>query len=91
LAADGLEGLAKAREIHPDLIISDTDMPKMSGPDFLDAYKAERSDARAILMSGKGLEDICDRYPSAAKYVFLRKPFTVKEFRSAFDEATQTS
>ena len=91
LASDGLEGLVKAREWQPDLIISDTEMPNMSGPDMLDTYRAERPDAPAILMSGNSLKILCEMYPSAAKYAFLKKPFTSKEFKSVFDEVTQTS
>ncbi len=90
-ASDGLEGLAVAREFKPDVIVSDTQMPKMSGPDFLDAYRAENSQVKVILMSGDGLQDICKTYPSAANYVFLKKAFNYGEFRQVFDELSQTS
>ncbi|MBW3002509.1 response regulator [Candidatus Woesearchaeota archaeon] len=86
VASDGLEGLAAAREFKPDLIISDVEMPGLGGPDFLDAYKAENPGVYAILMSGKPLEHFADKYPSAAKYAFLQKPFTEREFRKVLDK-----
>lgn len=87
-AADGLEGLAAARKHTPDLIISDTEMPNKSGPEFLDAYCAENPSVRAILMSGRDLQDICKKYPSAAKYEFLQKPFTYKQLMQACRETS---
>ena len=91
-AADGLAGLAAARKHSPDVIISDTEMPNKSGPEFLDAYLADNPSVRAILMSGRELNDVCERYPSAVKYQFLKKPFNYSEFMQAFkDVCRETS
>jgi two-component system chemotaxis response regulator CheY len=35
-AGDGAEGLDRAQETHPDLILLDIQMPKMTGIDFLE-------------------------------------------------------
>jgi len=40
-AADGLEGLIKARELSPDLITLDLDMPRMDGAEMLRQLRAE--------------------------------------------------
>ncbi len=40
-AADGVEGLARAREARPDLIIFDLSMPGMSGMEFVRALRAD--------------------------------------------------
>lgn len=40
-AADGDEALRLAREHHPDLILLDMLLPKMTGPDVLKALKAD--------------------------------------------------
>jgi len=41
VAQDGMEGLEKAVEIHPSLIILDLEMPRMNGVDAARALKAE--------------------------------------------------
>src|ERR1700690_2912678 len=38
-AVDGLDALGKLRAVLPDLIISDLNMPRMSGPEFLDVVR----------------------------------------------------
>lgn len=38
-AVNGLDGLQKAREIHPDLIVMDVNMPGMNGFDVVRALK----------------------------------------------------
>jgi sigma-B regulation protein RsbU (phosphoserine phosphatase) len=41
LAVDGRDGLAKAQEVHPELIVSDYEMPEMTGPELCRALKAD--------------------------------------------------
>ena len=40
-AVDGRDGLAKARELTPELILSDYEMPELDGPGFCQALKAD--------------------------------------------------
>ena len=41
VAEDGMDGLYKVNEVMPDLIISDVEMPKMSGYEFCRTVKAD--------------------------------------------------
>ncbi|MBK8012104.1 MAG: response regulator [Deltaproteobacteria bacterium] len=81
-AEDGLAGLELCRRIHPDLVISDMMMPRMSGIELCEAIKAETGSlartpvilvtARADMSSKlEGLEHGADDY--------LAKPFNVQE------------
>src|ERR1041384_1298249 len=40
-AEDGIQALEKAKQIHPDLIISDVSMPRMNGLDFCQQLRAD--------------------------------------------------
>ena len=40
-AVDGEDGLARARELRPELILSDYEMPRLDGPGFCQALKAD--------------------------------------------------
>ena len=40
-AVDGRDGLAKARDLAPELILSDYEMPELDGPGFCQALKAD--------------------------------------------------
>ena len=42
-ASDGEEGLRMAREKRPDLVVLDMMLPKLSGPQLLDALKKDSS------------------------------------------------
>jgi CheY-like chemotaxis protein len=57
-ARDGEEGLAMFREHKPDIVITDWQMPKMEGPQLIEAMKAERPDVPVILTSGRDLKEL---------------------------------
>ena len=50
-AGDGNEAIQKARELRPDVILLDLLMPGMSGLDVLRRIRAERADARVIMLT----------------------------------------
>ena len=58
-AGDGEEALALAVKEHPDLIISDVMMPKISGFDMLDILRAtpETKNIKIIMMTALSSED----------------------------------
>ena len=53
-AHDGAEGLQAVREHNPDLVVSDIDMPRMSGVEFCQAIRAYPATAglAVLLISG---------------------------------------
>jgi DNA-binding response OmpR family regulator len=61
LGADGGEGLYMARSEHPDLIITDVNMPNLSGTDMIKQLREEPELAKIpiIVLSayGKGLSE----------------------------------
>lgn len=51
LASDGLEALAKARELRPDLILMDIDMPVCDGLTATRLVKAEMPEIRIVMLT----------------------------------------
>lgn len=56
LAADGSEGLAKVAGENPDLVISDFNMPEMTGLELLRALRA-KEDTRPVVICASGISE----------------------------------
>lgn len=74
-AGDGEEALAMAVKEHPDLILSDVMMPKISGFDMLDILRAtpETKDVKVIMMTALSSEDQRSRGESLGANRYLVK------------------
>jgi len=74
-APSGARALKLAEEastpIH--LLLTDVDMPGMSGPELGKAIKGIRPDLRVLLMSGLNIRDVGFR---ACDWGYIQKPFT---------------
>jgi CheY-like chemotaxis protein len=81
IARDGVEAVARAAELRPDVVVMDIAMPEMNGVEAMREILAAKTAARVLLMSGEyrslGLtkEEIYNHGASA----FLEKPFNVGE------------
>jgi signal transduction histidine kinase len=83
-AFDGREGLAKARELKPDLILTDIMMPEMSG-DELVAQVRNDADLDAIpivLLTAKADDELRVRLLQEGAQDYLMKPFSMNELRA---------
>ena len=78
-ARNGGEGLAALEDFHPDIIITDAEMPGMDGFVFCKKLKASRALARipVIIMSGKKTAegDLVSGYQTGADD-YIIKPFS---------------
>ncbi len=87
-AADGEEGLAAARESNPDLIITDLQMPYMSGAELAAALRKDESlrEIPVILLTARGyvLSDEERQDTNIKRY--LSKPFSVHEVLRVVEE-----
>ena len=76
-AEDGEQGLAVAREVRPDVVVSDVMMPKMSGLELVRALKAS-PDTRSIpviLLSAKAQAGDVRQGLEAGADDYVTKPF----------------
>lgn len=75
---DGAEGLAKARELAPDLILLDLMLPSMDGFDICRAIRAEGSTPIIMLTArGEEIDRVVGLELGADDYVI--KPFSMRE------------
>ncbi len=83
-ATNGSEGLAKARSILPDIIISDIMMPKMDGISMVRALKsaAETEYIPVIIVTAKIAEDARREAYEAGADSYITKPFSSSLLRS---------
>ncbi len=74
----GVAAVQKARELHPDLITLDMEMPGMNGLEVLDALKAEPVETNVILVSALTLQGGALTLQALAKgaFDFITKPDT---------------
>jgi len=75
-ASDGEEGLARARELDPDLILCDVRMPRLPGLEFLDRYRAENGRAMVVVMTAYGGLELAIEAMKRGAYDYLPKPFS---------------
>ncbi|MDE2292044.1 MAG: response regulator [Elusimicrobia bacterium] len=84
-AYNGVEGLAKAREVKPDLLILDLMMPDMHGFDVCEALRQKDSDfsGKILISSGKAYEVDKKAARRMGADQYLVKPFTFEELNAA--------
>jgi DNA-binding response OmpR family regulator len=78
-AGDGIEGLRRALEESPDLVILDVMMPRMSGLEVCKQLRAQRDSIPIIMLTARGqeLDKVVGLELGADDYV--TKPFSIRE------------
>ncbi len=88
-ATTGVEALdviaSNGNEI--DLVISDVMMPEMDGPKLLQQLRKTLPDMKVIFISGYAEEALRRELAEDESFVFLPKPFSLKDLASAVKEA----
>ncbi len=79
VARDGREGLDRAMADHPDLILLDIMLPKMSGLDVCRQLRSNGVDTPVIMLTARGqeIDKVIGLEMGADDYV--TKPFSIKE------------
>ncbi len=87
MTANGKEALSAMREVRPDLVFLDMNMPIMDGTVFLEKASAEFPDCQYIVISGY------DEFSYAQKAIrygvtdYLLKPIVEEDLNSAIEKA----
>jgi two-component system, NtrC family, response regulator AtoC len=75
VSADGEDGLARAVEWSPDVILCDVRMPRLGGIEFLDRYRAAQGSAMVIVMTAYGSMELAIKAMKKGAYDYIQKPF----------------
>jgi two-component system chemotaxis response regulator CheY len=80
-AENGREGLEKTQELSPGLVLSDWNMPEMTGIEFLRALRASGDTTPFCFVTSEGSEEMRTMAAEAGAIGLIAKPFTEDTFR----------
>jgi two-component system chemotaxis response regulator CheY len=79
-AENGEEALTEIRSARPDVVLSDWNMPVMTGIELLDALRAEGIDVPLGFVTSESSPDFKERAFDAGAVFMISKPFTAEDF-----------
>jgi len=87
-AGNGLEAIdvLEKSDGRVDLVVSDVVMPEMDGPTLLRELRRRNPNLKIIFVSGYAEDAFQKHLPEQGQFVFLPKPFTLKELVTAVKE-----
>ncbi|HXG79666.1 MAG TPA: PAS domain-containing protein [Methyloceanibacter sp.] len=86
--AEALEVFAK-HQGDVDLVVSDVVMPEMDGPTLFEKLRGEQPDLKVIFISGYAEDAFRRHLAENEDFMFLQKPFDLKELAAAVKAALQ--
>lgn len=85
-AVNGADGLAKVPEYRPDLILSDWNMPEMTGIEFLTALRGGGDATPFGFVTSEGSDSMRARAAEGGAAFLLAKPFTSEDLAARLKE-----
>jgi two-component system cell cycle sensor histidine kinase/response regulator CckA len=86
--AEALEVFA-GHQGEVDLVVSDVVMPEMDGPTLFEQLRRKRPDLKVIFISGYAEDAFRQHLAENEDFMFLQKPFDLKELAAAVKAALQ--
>jgi two-component system chemotaxis response regulator CheY len=84
-AEDGRDAFDKVQTEKPDLVLSDWNMPNMSGLECLEALRASGFSVPFGFVTSEGSPEMREKAEGAGALFLIAKPFTEDTFRDALD------
>lgn len=89
LAVNGIEGLDKAREIAPALVITDMLMPQMNGVEMIMAMREAGINCPIIGLTAATIGSEQTELREAGADVVMAKPMTIDKLKAAIEQVIQ--
>jgi DNA-binding NtrC family response regulator len=89
VAADGEEGLEKAAEFRPHVVIADLVMPRLDGLGLLDGLEGELHRLAVVMLTAKGSIAVAVEAMKKGAFDFLTKPVDTRQLRQVLDKALE--
>lgn len=89
-ATNGAEGLQAIRVSKPDLVLSDWNMPEMSGIDLCMTLTNEGIKVPFVFVTSEGSAEMRERALSAGAMSLITKPFTADSFKAVLTPLLQS-
>ncbi len=88
-AANGAEALQWVQNSHPNVLLIDYKLPKMTGIELLQAVRASDHRVPAIIITGltQDVDRVEAECQAAGAFAFLRKPLRMEEVLQTVKEA----
>ncbi|MCZ2815522.1 response regulator [Modestobacter sp. VKM Ac-2984] len=84
-AVDGRDAFEKVGSEKPDLVLSDWNMPEMSGIECLEALRASGSQVPFGFVTSEGSPEMREKAANAGALFLIAKPFNEDTFKDALD------
>jgi DNA-binding NarL/FixJ family response regulator len=85
-AGDGREAVELARELRPDIVLMDVGMPLLDGLAAARAIRADRADARILMLTGSNAREDVDQAREAGAAGYVTKDRVAAELIAAILE-----
>ena len=84
-AVDGRDAFDKVGTEKPDLVLSDWNMPEMTGIECLEALRASGSQVPFGFVTSEGSPEMREKAANAGALFLIAKPFNEDTFKEALD------
>ena len=84
-AEDGRDAYDKVQSEHPDLVLSDWNMPNMTGIECLQALRSSGSGVPFGFVTSEGSPEMREKAANAGALFLIAKPFNEETFKDVLD------